>query len=48
VAAFGVALRQDLDLGACERHLLEAVETTMKPSHASLWLREPPAPTALR
>lgn len=48
VAAFGATLRQNLDLDACEHHLLEAVETTMKPSHVSLWLREPPAPSARR
>lgn len=40
LAAFGAALRQDLDLDACEAHLLEAVEKTMQPSHAFLWLRE--------
>ncbi|MDE3230291.1 MAG: hypothetical protein KGO05_10445, partial [Chloroflexota bacterium] len=45
LAAFGVALRHDVDLEACEARLLDAVKATMQPTHAFLWLRESPAPT---
>jgi hypothetical protein len=38
VAAFGATLRQEVELGALQTHLLDAVEQTMQPTHASVWL----------
>ncbi|MGH2501024.1 MAG: hypothetical protein ACRDID_00765, partial [Ktedonobacterales bacterium] len=39
VAGFSDALRQETELGALQRRLLETVERTMQPTHASIWLR---------
>lgn len=46
VAAFSANLRQDVDLATLQEHLLDAVERTMQPTHAFVWLRKtsPPAP----
>ena len=41
LAAFGAALRQDVDLAELRAHLVGVVEETMKPTHVSLWLRRP-------
>lgn len=41
LAAFGEALRREVDLPALEGRLLTVVEETMRPTHVSLWLREP-------
>ena len=43
VAGFSDALRQETELGALQRRLLETVERTMQPTHASIWLRATPA-----
>ena len=37
--AFAARLRDQIDLGALEGELLEAVRGTIQPAHASLWLR---------
>jgi hypothetical protein len=39
LAAFSVTLRQEVDLHDLADHLLGAVEETMQPAHAALWLR---------
>ncbi|HEY7849657.1 MAG TPA: hypothetical protein VIC27_06295 [Ktedonobacterales bacterium] len=39
VAAFSAALRSEVDLEELNTHLLAVVEQTMRPAHASLWLR---------
>jgi two-component system, NarL family, sensor kinase len=39
LAAFGAAARDEVDLGRLTGTLLAAVEETMRPAHASLWLR---------
>ena len=39
VAAFAARLRQQVDLDALNAELLGAVETTMQPTQASIWLR---------
>jgi hypothetical protein len=44
IAAFSTRLRQQIDLDSLTAELLAAVEETMQPTHAWLWLR--PAPTA--
>jgi hypothetical protein len=36
---FSARLRSEIDLDALTRHLLEVVDETMEPAHASLWLR---------
>src|SRR5262249_49776019 len=41
LAAFSVALRQEVDLEGLRVHLLSVVQETMRPTHASLWLRVP-------
>ncbi|HET9979359.1 MAG TPA: hypothetical protein VFQ32_02875 [Ktedonobacterales bacterium] len=39
--AFGASLRNDVELTHLTNRLLETVEQTMHPAHASLWIREP-------
>jgi hypothetical protein len=39
LAAFGTTLRTETDLGALSDDLIAAVQETMHPAHASLWLR---------
>jgi len=41
LAAFESALRREVELAAVREQLLTAVEETMLPAHATLWLREP-------
>ncbi len=41
LAAFGQALRAEVDLAQLNEHLVSAVDETMRPAHVSLWLREP-------
>ena len=43
LAAFGAALRDDVDLDHLRDHLVAVVEETMQPTHVSLWL----APSSL-
>ncbi len=38
--AFGARLRDQVDLGALEGELLEAVRATVQPAHANIWLRK--------
>ena len=38
--AFRVRLRDEVDLDAVRRGLLDAVRETVQPVHASVWLRE--------
>lgn len=40
LAAFSVALREEVDLQHLTRRLLDAIEETMQPAHVSLWLRD--------
>ncbi|HEY7781505.1 MAG TPA: hypothetical protein VIC85_14950 [Ktedonobacterales bacterium] len=40
LATFGATLCTETDLGALSAHLVAAVEETMRPAHASLWLRQ--------
>jgi hypothetical protein len=40
LAAYGAALRDDAGLEALSGELLRAADQTMRPAHASLWLRE--------
>jgi hypothetical protein len=39
MAAFGVRLRDEVDLQTLSDDLLEVVKETVQPAHASLWLR---------
>lgn len=41
LATFGASVRGQVDLPQVGRHLVAAVEETMRPAHVSLWLREP-------
>jgi hypothetical protein len=41
--AFGVDLRNEVDLNTLTVHLVAVVEETMQPTHISLWLRNPDA-----
>lgn len=41
VAAFGAALRSEVDVSHLNDRLLFTVEETMRPAHVSLWLRTP-------
>src|SRR5829696_6511260 len=42
IEAFGVRLRNEVDLDALHTELLAVVDQTMQPTQASLWLRPPP------
>ena len=39
--AFSAKLREETDLDALSGDLMNAVRETMRPAHASVWLREP-------
>jgi hypothetical protein len=39
LAAFSASLRSEVDLAQLNEHLLVVVDETMRPAHASLWLR---------
>jgi hypothetical protein len=39
LTAFSAVLRQDVNLDEVRGHLLAAVEETMRPAHAAVWLR---------
>ena len=41
LAAFSASLRSEVDLAQLNAHLLDVVDETMRPAHASLWLRAP-------
>jgi len=44
--AFGVRLRDQVDLDGLRGELLGVVEDTMQPTQVSLWLRQPQAPVS--
>jgi hypothetical protein len=48
VAAFSASLRDEVDLNTLTSDLLVIVDETMRPAHASLWLRETAEPAAKR
>ena len=41
LAVFSAALRNEVDLEQLSEQLIAVVEETMRPTHVSLWLREP-------
>ena len=41
LAAFGVSLRDEVELGQLSEHLTAAVQHTMQPAHVGLWLKSP-------
>ncbi|HEY8323317.1 MAG TPA: hypothetical protein VIG77_02435, partial [Ktedonobacterales bacterium] len=41
LATFSASLRSEVDLAQLNNHLLGVVDATMRPAHASLWLRSP-------
>ncbi|MBA2364435.1 MAG: hypothetical protein H0V86_12985 [Chloroflexia bacterium] len=41
LAAYGVSLRDETDLGALTGRLVDIVQESVQPTHVSLWLREP-------
>ena len=43
IEAFGTRLRDQVDLDGLTDELLEAVDQTMQPTRASLWLRSEPS-----
>ena len=43
MAAYGIRLRDEVDLGTLSDDLLEVIRETMQPAHAGLWLRSPDA-----
>src|SRR5207247_739127 len=38
---FAARLRDEVDLDDLREHLVAVVDVTMRPAHASLWIREP-------
>jgi hypothetical protein len=44
IEAFGTRLREQIDLDSLTAELLAAVDQSMQPTQASLWLRSPPEP----
>lgn len=40
LAAFGAHCRDEIDLDALRRGLLQVVDGTIRPAHVSLWLRD--------
>jgi hypothetical protein len=46
IEAFGVRLRDQVDLDGLRGELLGVVEDTMQPTRVSLWLRQPQAPVS--
>ena len=44
LAACSATLRQDVDLEQLQEELVVVVQETMRPTHVSLWLRQPPRP----
>jgi hypothetical protein len=44
ISAFSATLRSKTDLTAIRERLLDVIDETMRPTHTSLWLREPQRP----